>query len=140
EAAAFDYGVNRTSSVQIGGGGRDAAKERTLSPYVQRSSAFAHLSQEWGDHTTGYVQLLHGRNIAEYDKDGSYMAGAWQATIYEDNPYIPEDVRARMQAAGVASFPFARYASKRDLSVGRIRTDNRTLSLTVGVESEIRGW
>lgn len=140
QTAPFDYGANTTFSVQLGGDGVDPARERNLSPDAERQSVFAHLSQEFSPRVTGYLQGLWGRSVVTFDKDPSYLQGAWGATIFIDNAYLPEDIRARMQAAGVDSFPFARYASRRDLSIGRVETNNQTASLTLGVEADVRDW
>ena len=140
QAAPFNYGIGSTGGVQIGGDGVDVGRERTLSPPAKRTSAFLYLSQDWTPNLTGYFQLLHGRNIVEFDKDPNFMSGSWEATIFSDNAYLSEDVRGRMVAAGVTSFPFARYASRGDLSAGQVRTDNSTISVTAGVEGEIGGW
>ncbi len=140
QAVPFDYGTNTTPSVQIGGDGVDVGRERTLSPELSRHTAFAYLSHEMTPNMTAYAQALYGRTDTEFDKDPSYMQGQWEATIYIDNPWLPENLREMMVDAGVESFPFSRYASKRDLSVGRVNTVNTTLSLTAGLSGAIGGW
>jgi outer membrane receptor protein involved in Fe transport len=140
EPAPFDYGTFSGSGTQIGGDGVDVAKERTLVPASERQSGFAYLSRELNPKLTAYLQALYGHTRAEYDKDPNYMSGLWAGTVYIDNAYLPDSIRQRMTAAGIESFPFSRYASPRDLSTGRIDSENNTYSLAAGVTGEVGDW
>ena len=140
QAAPFEDTNPNSRGFQQGGGGVDVALERTHIPANERQSGFAYLSRELSSDLTGYVQALYGRARVVYDKDPAYMASSWAGEVFIDNAYLPEDVRQRMIDAGVESFPFARYASKRDLGVGRFDSTNETTSLSLGLRGIVRGW
>ena len=129
---------------QSGGIGDNYEADRTgdgsLIPAVVRGNAFAYLDWEPVDDLKVYGQVLYGVDHVDFVNVGAVQFGQWQATIYRDNPFLPDNVRQTMSNEGLASFGFSRMASSADLGRARDLVQNETLSLTSGFESERGRW
>jgi len=129
---------------QSGGGGDNYEADRTgdgsLAAGERRGSAFAHVSYDISDDSQAYVQLLYGLNRIDFVNVGGVQFGQWQATVFEDNAYLPEDVRSIMRAEGLQSFGLSRMASSADLGRARDIVENRTYSLTTGLHALRGDW
>src|SRR5690606_6218282 len=78
-----------------------------------------------------------GRHHTEFNGSGAHQEEAWAATIYAENPFIPQSIRDVMVAEGLESFPLHRYSSSADLARNRVRQNNTLRSYTAGVRGDV---
>jgi outer membrane receptor protein involved in Fe transport len=105
--AVFDSGTLSTS----GGPEFEVANlgERTiLSSEVDRTNAFINFDFDVSEDTTVFVRGMSGQNYA-YMNDvngglGPSLMGIWRATIFQDNAFLPDNVRQAMIDEGLNSF------------------------------------
>lgn len=119
---------------------RDRASDAGLVPNVERYNGFAHLKFALNDNWEAFGQVILGRNEVDGNGFSDVMHGPWQGRIYQDNAYLPDDIRQIMVDEGLQSFGLARMGSSADLSVSRLLQSNRTDSYTVGVKGAIGDW
>lgn len=129
---------------QSGGIGDNYEADRTgdgsLVPGVIRGNGFLYFELEPRDGLELYAQALYGVDHVDFVNVGAVQFGQWQATIYRDNAYLPDDIRRIMDSEGLQSFGFSRMASSADLGRARDVIENETLSLTTGFESRAGPW
>lgn len=119
---------------------RDRAGDAGLVPSVQRDNVFAHASFDLSDSLRVFGQAIRGTNRVDGNGFVSVMHGPWQATVFRDNAFLPENVRQTMLAEGLPSFGFSRMGSTADLTVSRLLQGNELESYTVGVEGWTGEW
>jgi iron complex outermembrane receptor protein len=142
DLAAVGRGTN-SQSIANGGTGYNAGAD----PYVaqlatesSRNSLFSYLDWEVNDRLTVYFQGLLGENeLLQANTPAVMFPTAWQATIYRDNAFLPEDLRQIMIDEGLESFGFSRYASSADLATNRVIISNEMRSATLGFDLELAG-
>ncbi|HEU4617125.1 MAG TPA: TonB-dependent receptor, partial [Gammaproteobacteria bacterium] len=83
--------------------------ERTiLSAEVQQTNLFANVSYDINDRTSMFFRAMTGENYAYQHKVngglGPSLMGIWRATIFDDNAFLPEEVRQAMTDEGLSSF------------------------------------
>jgi outer membrane receptor protein involved in Fe transport len=128
-------GTRIVGNTQIGGGGVDPGYEWTsLRPNDTRHNVFGHFKYDFTDDKMGFVQVLKGEHSVESLPSPLGFAPGWGMTIFRDNPFLPASVAARMDAAGVTSFPYARLFEQ--LSPSR-EVNDETTSVTLGFEGDI---
>src|SRR5690606_11985768 len=93
-------------------------------PDQQRLSGFARFTTQPTAATSAYAQVLAGRTRNSFGKEPPALWGAWEATIYAENAFLPEAIRAQMQEQDLGSFRFGRAASRGEL--GNTRASFRT--------------
>lgn len=113
---------------------------------VQRS-LFLNLDYELTESTVVYAQVLLARTESNaYGRRGQpALDSIWTATIYADNPFLPQPVRAEMLATGTESI----QVSKRGTVYGPNRSNyyadrddrniNQLSSFSAGFHTELRG-
>ncbi|HEY0340872.1 MAG TPA: TonB-dependent receptor plug domain-containing protein, partial [Steroidobacteraceae bacterium] len=138
------YALNGTQSQSGGVGGydyeADHAGDAGLVPDITRYNAFAHLNVDLTDDVQVYGQALFGHNNVNGRGFGSVMFGQYQATIYQDNAYLPASIRQVTVQENLPSFGFSRMGSSADLDVDRMVQSNSTTSLTAGLKSSLGDW
>ncbi|HEY6455488.1 MAG TPA: TonB-dependent receptor, partial [Steroidobacteraceae bacterium] len=124
---------------QSGGSGYDYAADRGadsgLEPDVTRYNAFTHLNVDLTDEVEAFGQALLGHNEVNGRGFGDVMFGSYQGTIYQDNAYLPANIRAIMVQENLPSFGFSRMGSSADLDVDRLIQTNTTAAFTTGVKA-----
>jgi iron complex outermembrane receptor protein len=144
-AVPFRLGLGTQDGVQGMSGGdaydfrRDGSLNGGLQSAVTRWNAFSHLSfnltdavEIWGEAMTGHNRVL-SRGFP------SVMFGPWQATIYADNAYLPENVRTIMQQNNLASFGLSRMSTPADITVDRLDQRNRMTEFAAGLKVDLSG-
>src|SRR5690606_38311764 len=124
--APFERGEHYTNVTQSGGsGGNPADTHVWLLPDQERISGFARFSTQPTATLSAYAQVLAGHTRNSFGKEPPALWGAWEATIYEDNAFLPQQIRGQMQSLGLGSFRFARAASRGELghTSASFRTD-----------------
>jgi outer membrane receptor protein involved in Fe transport len=139
--APFEPGTIVGTDAQAGGSGVDPGGDLVwIQPDQKRGTAFAHLTYDFTDNVQGFGQILYGYTDNKFVKDPTNQWGPWQATIYADNAFLPDSVRAEMQADNVDSFGFGRLASPADLGGGFVDNESQMLSTTAGLKWKIGSW
>ncbi len=110
----------------------DRTGDGSLMPAVSRGNAFAYASYDVTAETRAFVQGMYGNNDINFVNVGAVQFGQWQATIYRDNAFLPEQLRSVMQSEGLQQFGFSRMASSADLARARDIVENDTYSFTAG--------
>lgn len=126
-------GVGYNLQADAGGGGG-------VYPNLERQTGFLYADYSITDGLSAYAQILYGHSVTNYHEGGGIGFSQWEGRIYQDNAYLPEDVRQTMIAEGLDSFGFSRFASVADLGRGRNQTSNSLFSPTIGLKGEVAGW
>ena len=146
-AVPFKLGLGTQGGVQ-GMSGGDAYDFRTegalnggLESGVTRWNAFSHLSVNITDNVEGWVEALAGYNKVTSRGFPSVMfgAGAYQATIYSGNPYLPASVQAIMTQDNIPSFGFSRFSTPADITVDTLVQSNSMVEFAGGVKAVLPG-
>ena len=96
------------------------AEVRSLYPDLERYSVFAYADFEVSDNFTVFAQYLHGQtNTWQYNTPRSSFNGTPTAlTIFQDNAFLPADLRATMINEDIPSFTLRRMGSLEDIGLG----------------------
>ena len=136
-------GVNqgRVTGNQVGGSGDDITADRIVQGEQERASLLGLYTYDFSDTTTLTLQGIYGHSFVGNQKWGYAFVPPWQMTIYDDNPYLPESLRQRMEDEGVESFALHRDVSPRDaLSNAKVPMTTQMYSLTAALQGEIGSW
>jgi iron complex outermembrane receptor protein len=112
---------------------------------VKRDSVFVGLQQEIGERTTAFGHLIYGRSESNsLDRRGlPTLVSPWSATVFRDNAYLPEHLRAAMDAAGATELQLDKHGQLRGPTFTNFNDyqDNvntfTTWSLALGLEREL---
>lgn len=139
-------------SIVNGGSGDDLGAEvQTIMPDNERESVFAYFDFDVTDNLTVYAQAIYGENKTNRFNTprGSLQGTPTAITIFADNAFLPEEIRAIMTdpAAPIPSFTLRRMGSKEDIGRDiRLWDDNEMKSFTAGFaltldnEGRFDGW
>lgn len=133
----FNYGKYVTSTTMVGGDGIKLSFLPGEIP-VRRGVFYNRASWDFSDSLSAYAEVSYG--IANYDYQiGSYdqNLGSTALTIQADNAYLPDSLRAQMNAAGIGSFQLNKYFA--NLPRTWIQNHNSTLRMVGGLEGKIFG-
>jgi iron complex outermembrane recepter protein len=111
-----------------------------LYPNLERQTAFMHADFELTDNVSLFAEVMYGHSVTNYNQGGGAMFAQWQLTIYQENPFLAENIRQTMIEEGLASIGLSRMASKADLGRSRNQTSNSLFSPTIGFKADIGGW
>ena len=134
--APFTIGSFRSATVMSGG---DGAKGRTnLVPSLTTQTAYLYGEYEATPTVTFFGSASYGQVTTKYPAiTGGRQQGAEAYTIFNDNAFLPDAVRVRMQQLGVTSFQMGRFG--RDWGPVDIRTLNTTWDATAGLRGTFAG-
>jgi len=148
-AVPFKLGYGTQSRLgNQGMSGGDAYDFRTegalnggLESGVTRWNAFSHLSVNVTDNVEGWVEALAGYNKVTSRGFPSVMftPGAYQATIYSGNPYLPASIQAIMTQDNIASFGLSRFSTPADITVDTLAQSNSMVEFAGGVKAVLPG-
>lgn len=142
----FQDGTIVGATRQVGGTGfwgdigskeEDQGGQGSIYPKNSRGSAFLYLDHDINDNWKAFGQVILGRNEVEFNGSGAHQEEAWAATIYIENPFLPQSIRDIMVDEGITSFPLHRYSSSADLSRNKVQQKNTLTSYTTGVRGDI---
>ncbi len=127
----FPYGI---PPARTAGGPNDdlGAEAPSLYPDLDRYSIFAYGDYELSDGLTVFAQYLHGRtSIWQYNTPRSSFGGTPTAlTIFQDNAFLPDDLRQTMIDNNINSFTLRRMGSLEDIGLGYL---DDTTTQNIGV-------
>ncbi|HEY0340271.1 MAG TPA: TonB-dependent receptor plug domain-containing protein, partial [Steroidobacteraceae bacterium] len=146
-AVPFKLGFGTQTGVggMSGGDGYDFRKDGSLNggleSGVTRWNAFSHLTVNvtdnvdvWGEALAGYNKVL-SRGFPSV----MFTAGAYQATIYSGNPYLPASVQQIMTQNNIASFGLSRLSTPADITVDTLEQTNSMVEFAGGVKATLPG-
>lgn len=135
---------------QSGGPEADIAKRAfDNGPYGAETigrSMFAGAQYDFTDNLSGFAQVMVGRSESNSpDRRSDYvLRGGWAATVYRDNAFLPEEVGAAMDAAGISSFRLEKsgqFLGDNSIGLGDGRAVYTTVSWSTGFDWEMpNGW
>lgn len=106
---------------QAGGGSGDdlGAEVNYLIPQSQRFSLFGYGEFEASDQLKFFAQYMHGNNSSSSQGTtrASFTGSPATLTIFQDNAYLPDDLRATMIDNGIESFVLRRVGSLEDIGI-----------------------
>ena len=102
------------------------AEAPSLYPDLDRYSVFAYADYELSDQFKVFGQYLHGKtSIWQYNTPRASFGGTPTAlTIFQDNAFLPDDLRQTMIDNDIASFTLRRMGSLQD--IGTMYIDDST--------------
>ncbi|MEJ0038045.1 MAG: TonB-dependent receptor [Gammaproteobacteria bacterium] len=146
-AVPFRLGYGTQRGVQGMSGGdyydfrTDGSLNGGLQSAVTRWNAFSHLSFNLNDSVEIWGEAMTGHNQVTTRGFPSVMftAGAYQATIYADNAYLPASVRTIMQQNNIASFGLSRLSTPADITVDTLEQTNEMTEFATGLTADLPG-
>jgi outer membrane receptor protein involved in Fe transport len=105
EVLQLDRGAIRSDPYMQGGNWEqgDTRRLNPVAPSEKRDSAFGRVTYDITDHINLYAQVGWTRTKTAAQMTPSFMPSTSGPLIAVDNAYLPESVRARMIAAGLAN-------------------------------------
>jgi len=134
----FNYGSQLTTLTMIGGDGLDHGVNLSAVPEVKRETAFAHLSYDFTDNVSMFVEGMYGNAKVHFVPLSAWEGQSTGFTIFDDNAFLPEQIRQRMADENITSFPLWRFSYDFGPLISESR--NRTKSGTLGLEATFGGW
>ena len=107
-AVPFKYGSSLTNGFMMGGDGGSSGGTWSLDLPIDSHVLFTHLNFDVSDDWTVYAEGQYSRAKTTAITGTVYSALGTQFTIFQDNAYLPADLRSRMLAANIPSFPMGR--------------------------------
>jgi len=137
-------------SITAGGSGDYIGRDLyTLYPDNQRNSIYAYADYEVADGVTLFAQYMRGQNktFRYNDPTGSLNGTPTTATIFQDNAFLPEQVRQIMIANDIPSFTLRRMGGTQDLARESWLSDDNVmnsfaggLTWNIGSDGLFAGW
>lgn len=131
----FNEGTYVGSVFMVGGDGGEFWSSGNLYPEVARESAFAHVTFDFSDNITGFVEGLYARSEQFYDIVPSYNSG--DITIKRDNAFLPSAVATIMDANQLQTFTMGR--TNRDTGFLTTWGENRVRRVAAGLKGSLGG-
>lgn len=137
-AAVAAKARGEVAGFQVGGCGDQRARDDMVLPAQERGSLLARATFDLNDDTRFSIQGIYGYNKIENAKFGYVFTTPWPLTIYDDNPFLPEEIRQRMAEAGISSFQLHKQIPERDpLNNAKAPLTGDMFSLTAAVEGRL---
>jgi iron complex outermembrane recepter protein len=139
------YGTQRGAQGMSGGDGYDFRTDGSLNGGLQsavtRWNAFSHLSFKITDAVEAWGEAMTGHNEVTTRGFPSVMftPGAYQATIYADNAYLPQSIRTIMQTNNIASFGLSRMSTPADVTRDTLEQTNSMVEFAAGIKADLPG-
>lgn len=140
---------NIPGSTKTMAGGEDCltaneASEFHLGSGVSQQQGFGAIKYDFSDRLSAFAQVLIGRaeTTTAPPRSNYNLASQWFATVFRDNAFLPADVAAAMDAAGIDSFQLHKagaFAGDNNITQGEGKEKFTTLSWSVGVDAVLAG-
>jgi iron complex outermembrane recepter protein len=109
-AAPFQFGSEVSGGTMIGGDGPWSTRSSFATP-IETLTTFGHLTFDVNDALSTFVEFSSSRTESQFDATTPNWSGTTAFTIFNNNAYLPADVRARMATANVTSFTLGRLGN-----------------------------
>lgn len=143
EVAPFVPGtlVSPRSQAQVGGGGPDPDPNvaASVTGELERAAAFVHGIYDLTDNFNIFAEYAWADVHSARLPAPNVLSGTSAVTIFQDNAYLPAEIRSQMQGLGLDSFALNRLFQ--DLGDGPVEivADNDTNRGAVGFEGTLAG-
>ncbi|HEX7082263.1 MAG TPA: TonB-dependent receptor plug domain-containing protein [Gammaproteobacteria bacterium] len=107
---------------------------------ADRTSLFAHFDYDVSDRSTFFVETLLAENFTDPVWQTAALLGPWQSRVFADNPFLPDDIRATLEAEGRESIGFAIFTPNtpgNPFSGGRLQGKNRYGQFATGFSHDL---
>src|SRR5690606_7876374 len=101
--AANPRGVIQGNHVVGDVGSGQRIRHPIISP-MRRTSLFTNVKVDLTENVTASFQAIAAENYFVPGKGGYTLSGSWPITIYRDNAFLDEGLRAQMDELGITSF------------------------------------
>jgi outer membrane receptor protein involved in Fe transport len=134
---AFNYGTSVTGSTMIGGDG-PRPQFAPLIAGLEKKVLYSRLAYDVSDSFTVFAEGNYGKTKNDYQV-GSYsnQLGTTALKLTRDNAYLPAELAAMMDQAGVTTLTMGRYDG--DLPRTRVKVANETIRGVLGAEGSVLG-
>ncbi len=133
----FNYGSQATTLTMIGGDGLDHGVNLSAVPEVKRQTGFAHLTYDLTDNVSMFVEGLYGEAKVHFVPLSAWEGQSTGFTIFDDNAFLPDQIRERMAQENITSFPLWRFSYDFGPLISESR--NRTKSGALGLNATLGG-
>jgi iron complex outermembrane recepter protein len=138
--APFVRGNYYTGATQSGGDGVDPAADLIwLQPDQRRTNGFMKFTTDVAPGFQVFAQVLAGRSTNDFDQAPPSLWGPWEATIYADNAFLPQNLHQRMVDQNIASFRMGRMGTY-EMASNHVRNAGNLLSTTFGMTRQSGDW
>jgi iron complex outermembrane recepter protein len=134
-SAPFRLGTAVTATTMIGGDG--APTQFGFTAGLESYNVFGRLTGDVASRLSVFVEGSAARSTSSYDLARPSQTAGTAYTIFNDNAFLPADIRTRLAAAGATSFRLARV--NRDFGFARVDGRSDTWRATAGFEWKIDG-
>lgn len=130
-----------TCSIVNGGSGTDNGLwNRVVTPDTGRENLFGYIDYDLTDQLTVYGQIIDGEAEFTNPDQGGLFVPVRYITVFQENPFLPDDVQQLMADNGIDSVPMGRIGSAEDINIGSFTTqETETTSYTAGFEYDVEG-
>src|SRR5690606_35370125 len=107
---------------------------------ADRSSVFAHYELDLVGRNRVFFETLLADNFTDPNWQAVALLGTWQARVFADNPFLPEEIRQTMLDEGRDSVGFGIFTPNtpgNPFSGARLQGENRYLQFTTGFSHEL---
>ncbi|MBN8814346.1 MAG: TonB-dependent receptor [Sphingomonas sp.] len=133
--APYRQGTFVTSATMSGGDG--SLRRTNLIAGFEVTNLFGRIQYEIGKGTIIYAEGIYGKLHNHYFGSNSGELGTSPLTIFADNAYLPDAVRATMTANGITSFTMAR--TNYDFGGSFYTNDTATRRGVIGIDGGLGG-
>lgn len=134
----FHYGSLLSSQSMVGGSGEDHGVHFQPLPAADRINGFGRFSYDVTPDMTVFVEGLTAEARSAYHATASWQGFGTAYTIHRDNAFLPAEIAAGMDAAGVNQFSLSRY--NYDFGVFQVSSRNRMHRFVAGVNASVGDW
>jgi len=102
---------------------------------ADRASLFAHYELDLDGRNSVFFETLLADNFTDPNWQTAALLGTWQARVFADNPFLPEEIRQTMLDEGRESVGFGIFTPNtpgNPFSGARLQGENRYLQFTTG--------
>src|SRR5690606_14097014 len=107
---------------------------------ADRTSVFAHYELDLDGRNRVFFETLLADNFTDPNWQTVALLGTWQARVFADNPFLPEEIRQTMLDEGRDSVGFGIFTPNtpgNPFSGARLQGENRYLQFTTGFSHEL---
>lgn len=150
DVTSFPLGIPPArQSITSGGSGQDLASQNAnIWPQLDRDNIYLYGDWDFNDNVTVYAQYVYGKLKTDRlnTPGGSFHGTPTALTIFQDNAFLPDEIRQTMIDENLESFTLKRMGSLSDtLALSRQYDTNEintyTLGLNWGIDSgPFDGW
>lgn len=130
--------TGRFASSSVASGGSGAAVRTNITTGNWTNTAYLRAQYEFSDAVRLFAEGIYADVNTEYrGAPSNVTSGSTALTIFADNAFLPDAVRAVMATNGITSFRMGR--SNKEIAPNRNRTNTKTWRGVAGIEGSLGG-